>query len=340
MLSLGIGLQKLVNRNLGRSGLFDTIIVTSRQDSRAPRFTQAAPSTQPKALDDAARHGFEQLANVAEVYPNFSAVGDIRLENAKGDGHFTVVGTLPQSASSSEAMDDVQGSFFSAPEAQETIILADFARDLLGIQQEQRNSQAKLTTDQANQLLGQYISLRYHTREENTAPPANSKQAKKPVAAAEAADQSGDLQDEDAQTFNLVPRQIRLKIVGIVTNEPNRGFRQGRTPVFLPLALAESMNMVQAGEQNVHRADGPCEAEQSGRAGGRRDQEAGLQHVFHRGRFKERDALLQISGSLSGHLRQHGARGGLARHCEHAGHGDPGAAARDRDHEGSRRQRR
>ncbi|HET9838494.1 MAG TPA: ABC transporter permease [Candidatus Angelobacter sp.] len=247
MLSLGIGLQKLVNRNLGRSGLFDTIIVTSRQDARAPRFTQAAPATQPKPLDDAARHGFEQLANVAEVYPNFSAVGDIRLENAKGDGHFTVVGTLPQSARNSEAMDDVQGGFFSAPDAQETIMLADFGRDLLGIQQEQRNSQVKLTSDQANELLGKYITLKYHTREENTAPPA-SKPVKKPAAAQDGADQSGDLQDEDAQTFNLVPRQVRLKIVGIVTNEPNRGFRQGRTPVFLPLALAESMNMVQAGE--------------------------------------------------------------------------------------------
>ena len=161
MLSLGIGLQKLVNRNLGRSGLFDTIIVTSRQDARAPRFTQAAPATEPKPLDDAARHSFEQMANVAEVYPNFSAVGDIRLENAsaKTDGHFTVVGTLPQSARNAEAMDDVQGSFFSAPDAQETIILADFARDLLGLAQEPRNAQVKLTSEQADQLLGKYISL-------------------------------------------------------------------------------------------------------------------------------------------------------------------------------------
>ena len=33
MLSLGIGLQKLATRQLGRSGLFDTVVVTSRQDS-------------------------------------------------------------------------------------------------------------------------------------------------------------------------------------------------------------------------------------------------------------------------------------------------------------------
>ena len=41
---------------------------------------------------------------------------------------------------------------------------------------------------------------------------------------------------------------LKLKIVGIVASEPNRGFRQGRTPLFLPLALAESLDMVQAGE--------------------------------------------------------------------------------------------
>jgi hypothetical protein len=84
MLSLGIGLQKLATRQLGRSGLFDTVVVTSRQDSRGPRFAQAAPVTaQAKPLDDVARHNFEQMPNVAEVYPNFSAVGDVRLKATK-----------------------------------------------------------------------------------------------------------------------------------------------------------------------------------------------------------------------------------------------------------------
>jgi ABC-type antimicrobial peptide transport system permease subunit len=251
MLSLGVGLQKLATRQLGRSGLFDTIIVTSRQDGRGPRFAQAAPVVaEPKPLDDAARHSFEHMTEVAEVYPNFSAVGDIRLENAnaKGDGHFTVVGTLPQSARNSEAMDEMQGSFFSSPDAQEVILLADFCRELLGLPPEPRNADVKLSADQAKQLLGNYISLRYHTRETAEIQPANSKAPKKkPEPDPDGLDQSG-LQAEDAQTFNLVPRQVRLKIVGIVSSEPNRGFRQGRTPVFLPLAVAESLNMVQAGE--------------------------------------------------------------------------------------------
>jgi ABC-type lipoprotein release transport system permease subunit len=251
MMSLGIGLQKLATRQLGRSGLFDTIVVTSRQDGRGPRFAQAAPvTTQPKPLDDAARHSFEQMASVAEVYPNFSAVGDVRLDTAKGDGHFTVVGTLPQSARNSEAFDDVQGSFFSAGDAQETIILADFGRQLLDLPPEPRNSDVKLTSDQASQLLGKYLLVRYHTREA-VDPTQIAKAAKKkpPEPDPDDIDDGNDSQSgEDMQSFNLVPRQIKLKIVGIVSSEPNRGFRQGRTPMFLPLAFAESLNMVQAGE--------------------------------------------------------------------------------------------
>src|SRR5947209_1190602 len=251
MLSLGIGLQMLANRNLGRSGLFDTIIVTSRQDSRAPRFGQSASPTaaQPKPLDDAARHSFEQIANVKEVYPNVTAVADVRLENASGDGHFVVIGSLPESARSSEAFDEAQGGFFSAPDAHEAVILADFARELLGLPAEPRNSDVKLTSDQANQLLGKYIVMRYHQRE---AAPAASSAAKEPLSnKAETVperSQGSDAPAEDTQSFNLVPKQIRLKIAGIVNSEPNRGFRQGRIPLFMPLALAESMNMVQAGE--------------------------------------------------------------------------------------------
>ena len=249
MLSLGIGLQKLATRQLGRSGLFDTVVVTSRQDSRGPRFAQAAPVVaQPKPLDDAARHSFEQMANVAEVYPNFSAVADVRLEGNKGDGHFTVVGTLTPSARTSEAFDDVQGTFFSANDAPEAIILADFGRELLDQQREQRNSDLKLTQEQADQLLGKTLVLKYHQREPGESAPLAGKSTKKGQPDPDDVDSGDSQQADDAQSFNLVPRQIKLKIVGIVSSEPNRTFRQGRTPMFLPLKLAESLEMVQAGE--------------------------------------------------------------------------------------------
>jgi putative ABC transport system permease protein len=249
MLSLGIGLQKLATRQLGRSGLFDTVVVTSRQDGRGPRFVQAAPVTgQAKPLDDAARHSFEQMANVAEVYPNFSAVGDIRLESNKNGNHFTVVGTLPQSARNSESFDDVQGNFFSSYDAQEAIILSDFGRELLDVPREPRGVDVKLTQDQASQLLGKYIVLRYHKREAGESAPLSGKSTKKGEPDPDDVDSADGAQGQDQQSFNLVPQQLRLKIVGIVSSEPNRGLRQGRTPVFLPLKLAESLDMVQAGE--------------------------------------------------------------------------------------------
>ena len=250
MLSLGIGLQKLATRQLGRSGLFDTVVVTSRDNARGPRFAQAAPATgQPKPLDDAARHSFEQMANVVEVYPNFSAVADVRLESNKNGNHYTVVGTLPQSARSSEAFDDVQGTFFSARDAEEVIILSDFGRELLDLPREPRGSDVKLTQEQADQLLGRYVVLRYHKREAGESAPLSGKVVrKKGEPDPDDIDNGDDTQTEDMKSFNLVPKQLKLKIVGIVSSEPNRALRQGRTPVFLPLAVAESLDMVQAGE--------------------------------------------------------------------------------------------
>ncbi|HEX9255330.1 MAG TPA: FtsX-like permease family protein, partial [Candidatus Angelobacter sp.] len=101
---------------------------------------------------------------------------------------------------------------------------------------------------QAGQLLGKMLVLKYHRREAGESTPLAGKTTKKGQRDPDDID-SGDEKDvQDMQSFNLVPRQLKLKIVGIVASEPNRGFRQGRTPVFLPLALAESLDMVQAGE--------------------------------------------------------------------------------------------
>ena len=226
MLSLGIGLEKLATRQLGRSGLFDTVVVTSRENARGPRFAQAAPVTgQPKPLDDAARHSFEQMASVVEVYPNFSAVADVRLESNKAGNHYTVVGTLPQSARSSEAFDDVQGTFFSAYDAQEVIILSDFGRELLDLPREPRGADVKLSPEQSDQLLGKYVVLRYHKREAGESAPLSGKARKKGEPDPDDIDNSDDTQAEEGQSFNLVPKQLKLKIVGIVSSEPNRALR-------------------------------------------------------------------------------------------------------------------
>ncbi len=235
MLSLGLGLQKLFNRQLGRSGLFDSIFVTARRDMRNARSAQVdTPSGPPKMLDDAARKTMDEMPEVLEVYPNISAVADFRMPGARADeSHFTVVGGLPPSAEGSEAFDDFQGTFFSSSTAPEVIIMADFGRALLELPPEPRSQETKLTADQAQQLLGKEVIFRYAER-----------QANDPVAQTPG---SGDPED-DAGSFNVVRKEQRLKIVGIVTNEPYRGMRNGRTSALLPVGYAESLNMMQAGD--------------------------------------------------------------------------------------------
>src|SRR5262249_11845269 len=145
MLSLGIGLQLLFRRELGRSSLFDSVYVTSRQDFRQRRVGDNRPT---RPLDDGARKSFERMAGVLEVDPNFAAVGEFRFEDSKATdspSHFTVLTGLPPSSRNSEAFDDIQGHFFSGPQAAEAVLMADFARDLLGLPEE--DSDKKLTSN-------------------------------------------------------------------------------------------------------------------------------------------------------------------------------------------------
>jgi putative ABC transport system permease protein len=244
MLSLGIGLQRLFNRQLGRSGLFDSIVVSTRLDTRAAGRPQPnAAATPPKNLDDAARRTFEQIAGVQEVYSLFGAVGEFRFEDAKPeDVHFTVVGGLPASAHSSEVFDDVQGKFFSAADAPEVIIMADFARVLLELPEAKPDQ--KLSEEEAGRLLDKYLIFRYPERSEETPVSAQSS----------GSGQNGEAQESDPAGFNVVRKEQRLKIVGIVNTEPYRGIRMGRTSVFLPITYAESLNMIQPGDlRNIMR---------------------------------------------------------------------------------------
>lgn len=267
MLSLGIGLQLLFRRELGRSSLFDSVYVTSRQDFRQQRrIADKGPS---KPLDDAARKSFEQISGVMEVYPSFAAVGEFRLQDGKSaDPHFTVLTGLPQSARNGESFDDVQGRFFSGPNAPEVVIMADFARELLGLPEEPLNSEKKLTTDQANSLLGKALVLRYAERQSSPGDTGNG------AAAATQTDASASVPAKaspptpaassqidsspgpgDLATFNVIRREQPLTIVGIVVQEPVRGIpRTGGTSAFLPIAFAESLNMIQPGDlRNIMR---------------------------------------------------------------------------------------
>ncbi len=243
MLSLGIGLQRLFNQALGRSGLFDSIFVTQRQEFRGPR-AQPVDMAPPKPLDDVARDAFTKLTGVAEVYANFSAVGEFRLEGSKPeDTHFSVVGGLPPSARGSDAFDDFHGRVYSSDNAPEVIILADFGRALLGLPPASPASDQKLTEDEVRQLLDKNLIFRYAERQGNDAPPPVAQSNTAQNGSSPASSDSSDL-----SAFNVVRKEQNLKIVGVVDNEPYRGMRQGRTSVLLPVAYAESLNMIQPGD--------------------------------------------------------------------------------------------
>jgi putative ABC transport system permease protein len=251
MLSLGVGLQRLFNRQLGRSGLFDSVYVTSRQDFRARNMQSADNSAPPRPLDDAARKEIAEMHDVAEVYPNLSAVGEFRLATGKPEeSHFTVVGGLPESARSGEAFDEFQGKFFSASQAPQAIIMAEFGRVLLGLPDDPKAFDQKLTPEQTQQLLGKDIMFRYAERQ---SPGATS--STKDTASKDSASKADALDSGDTSSFNVVRREQKLTIVGIVNSEPNRGMRNGRTSVFLPIEFAESLNMIQPGDlRNVMRS--------------------------------------------------------------------------------------
>ena len=73
MLSLGIGLQQLASRRLMKSGLFDTVVVTSRRDLRGFNRDDERSGPAPgesRILDESTRQQIEHLPNVLEAYPD------------------------------------------------------------------------------------------------------------------------------------------------------------------------------------------------------------------------------------------------------------------------------
>ncbi len=135
MLSLGIGLQQLVSRRLVKSGLFDTVIVTSRRDMRGMgrerRAKIAARPTRVKAAFSTNRR--ESRSNICPTWsrliPTFASVTELRYEDKP---HLTMVSALPQSAKSNDAFDGMQGSFFSSDTAPEVILQKIVRRRIAG----------------------------------------------------------------------------------------------------------------------------------------------------------------------------------------------------------------
>jgi len=88
MLSLGIGLQQLASRRLQKSGLFNTVVATSRRDFRNLREQrdEGTPPAESPALDEPARQKIERLPGVVEAYPSLATVPNwLALGDFNGD---------------------------------------------------------------------------------------------------------------------------------------------------------------------------------------------------------------------------------------------------------------
>lgn len=226
MLSLGIGLQQLFSRRLAKSGLFDTVLVTSRRDLRGMGRDEQRSGLSPaesRILDESARLEIAHLPNVLEAYPDIRFITELRYDDKP---YLTMISALPSSAKSNDAFEGLQGGFFSSDTAAEVILQKSFAQELLG-KAPSRGADETNVADLAKPLLGKELTMRYAQRAPS---PAGANSADSSLSAA---------------SYSVISREQKLKIVGVADLDPESMRGPARAKVFLPLKLAESLHVMQ-----------------------------------------------------------------------------------------------
>jgi len=238
MLSLGIGLQKLVMNRLQGTGLFNRVYVSARpiggsltgrggrggrgrnQQSDEGSTPGLPPQLQPplKPLTSTVRKQLAQLPNVVSVFPELRFTADLRYG---GTGHVTSAASVPFESRGTGQFDSINGSFFSGPNADEAILHNDLAQELA--------DQGKI---QKTDLIGQEITIRYPERKSVPTPPNQRPQ---------------DLvaNGEFGYGFTIQSAEIKVKVVGLVGGESAGPAGFGGTRIMLPLELVERLNAVQ-----------------------------------------------------------------------------------------------
>ncbi len=226
MLSLGIGLQALASKRLAKSGLFDTIIVTSRRDARgfhAHQDSGGPPPGESRQLDELARQEFESVAGVAEAYPDIRFATQITFQGKPSLG---IVRGLPSSARSNDAFDGMQGSYFSSQTAAEVILPKWFAADLEG--KAARQGHDIPLAEIAKPILGQEIVMSYAER--IPAPPGASPGG------------------SSAASYSVASREVTVKIVGVTDLNPDSLGGSNHARLFIPLQLAQNLHVMQVSD--------------------------------------------------------------------------------------------
>ena len=243
MLSLGIGLQQLAASRLAKSGLFDSIYVTSGRRMQGPNGRMQRRKGPPPPLDEPARQKMASFTEVAEVYPDIRFPAEVRLdsasltqtaadataatnESASADGgvrpssrEYQLISGLPMSARQLESFDNMKGRFFSAPDAAEVILQSDEAKSL---------------SDKPEDLLGKEIILRYasrHLLQDN-------------AAATSAASEFGAA--SELSVYAVTPSERKLRVVGLIESKADAGLRgAGSAGAYVPIALAQNLEPMQ-----------------------------------------------------------------------------------------------
>ena len=234
MLSLGTGLQQLLSQRLAKSGLFDTVFVSSRRDLRGMGREEERKGPTPgesRVLDEPARQEMEHLPNVSEAYPDIRFATELRYEDKP---HLTMISALPLSAKSNDAFDGMQGNFFSSDTAAEVILQKSFAEELLG-KTPPLGAPDPGVAELAKPLLGKELTMRYAQRQAapSTQPPLRGNAATAGEGSVEGA------------AYSVVSREQKLRIVGVSDLDPETMRGPTRAKVFLPLGLAESLHIMQ-----------------------------------------------------------------------------------------------
>ena len=248
MLSLGIGLQHLAASKLAKSGLFDSIYVTSGRRVQGPNGRRENRKGPPPPLDEPTRRKFAQFGDVAEAYPDIRFPAELRLTSAEApltagsdakssardsaadpapgqnanSREYQLISGLPMSARQLETFDNMKGKYFSASDAPEVILQGD---------------EAKTLTDKPEDLIGKDIVLRYASRHLLNDNKAASSAASEYGAASE------------LSVYAVSPKESKLKVVGVVEAKADAGLRgAGSAGAYVPIDFAlqlEPMQMTQ-----------------------------------------------------------------------------------------------
>jgi putative ABC transport system permease protein len=217
MLSLGIGLQQLASRRLQRSGLFDSIVVTSRRDLRSFNREQEesgpAPAESPD-LNESARGKIERVTGVVEAYPDLRFITELRYEDKP---HLTMVAGMPMSYKDNDSFEGMQGRFFSSGEAHEVILQKSFAAELLG--KSARGPDDISVAEVARPLLGKQLVMRYAEKQDAGA---------------------------NSASYSVISHELALTIVGVTDLDPDSMRGSARARLFIPQKLIEQMRPMQA----------------------------------------------------------------------------------------------